>query len=390
VALASLLIAPLALGEIAAWDALDQQARTLFTQGRIADAESTMRQALQLAERRYGTQDTHVIGLVGDLALILKTQGKFVQAEALYLRAAAIVDKLPAGDALHAQSLRDLARAYVAEGKFADAESSYLQLIDWQLANSDPKRGDLANIEGELAGVYLKLGRKSDADRMMRRSFGDVGAPARADGMMPMLADVYTDDQKSAAVHIELARRRFLAIGDRCVGRAGGEMLRFFRHLTEIENLDVTLPADKVLTTIPPAQHQQLQRLLRDDVQKPAIDAAACESFAADLRQKRRDYETTEPAATKTLRAIYAGDEDMRIAKRDADLTSGCIKQAYSSGERGFDATRAWCECHTRAIKHNAGDTQIDAWLDALDTRSPPPWMAKALAEAQQCSVVGK
>lgn len=45
------------LSETATWDVLDQRARALYEQARVADAELTMRQALELAERRYGTQD---------------------------------------------------------------------------------------------------------------------------------------------------------------------------------------------------------------------------------------------------------------------------------------------------------------------------------------------
>jgi len=233
----------------------------------------------------------------------------------------------------------------------------------------------------------ISLADSDDADHMMRRSLGDRTDPVSANEMLLASSDIYSEEQKSAAVRVELARHRLSAIGDRCVSRDGGDVRRFVWHLTEIENLDVTLPADKVLATISTEQYQKLQGTIRNDTPYPAPDAVDCEEFDAELRRDHLVYYAIiEPAAAKILRAIYASDETMRIVKRDADLAAGCIKQAYNAGARAFAATRSQCECHTRAIKHNASDAQIDAWLAALDTKPWPDWMAKALTEAQQCS----
>ncbi|WP_386070172.1 tetratricopeptide repeat protein [Tahibacter sp. UC22_41] len=383
-------------------EALNDRARSLYQEGRYDEAAATLREALALVEKDYGPDDPEVARSLNNLALIYKAQQRYDDAEPLYRRAVVIADrKLGEDDPDRMKSAGDLARLYVAAGKYAAAEPLYLRVIAWQRRHVGPQYGDVADTEGALASVYAKLGRTEDADRLARRSFASVAAPARAQGLVPQPADAYGDAQKSAAVRFDLARRHLDGIGDHCVAGEHGEEFRFSLRSWQTDNLDASLPADRVLATIPAAQRQTLERQLDTNRRDPdGPNDALCDLYSRGLRNGSVDYAKTDADAARILRAIYASDETMRIAKRNADLATGCIKQHYSAGRRDFTPVRRYCDCQTAAITANADDAQIDAWLASLPDTAPKAgttdskalgttlqqaWVGKALKAAQRC-----
>ncbi len=200
---------------------------------------------------------------------------------------------------------------------------------------------------------------------------------------VPLSGD-YSDQQKSAAMSVEQARHHINTLGERCISHDNSDYtLRFLLHLTAIDNMDVTLPADKILATLTPALKEQLAQQLRHEVDPLEGTVAICESFKADLRQGRLDYAYTNPEQSKILRDIFASDETMRISKRDQDIKAGCMKNRYNNGARAFDETLGQCECMLTAIKRGASDPQIDSWLASLD--KTPPWWAVVITDIMQC-----
>jgi tetratricopeptide (TPR) repeat protein len=380
-------------------DELNDRAKSLYREGRYDEAAATMRQNLALVEKEHGPDASDVARSLNNLALIYKAMQRYDEAEPLYRRAMAIADKtLSEDDPDRMKSAGDLARLYVAAGNYAAAEPLYLRVIAWQRTHVGPQYGDVADTEGALASVYTKLGRSADAQRLAQRSFASVAAPARAQGLIPPLADVYSEELKSAAVRIDLARNRMNWLGDHCVSGGHGEDFRFFLRSWEVDNLDVSLPADAVLATLPAAQRQALQQRL-DSGKTPdaAPNAALCDLISRSLREGSLDYAKTDADAARVLRALYAKDEKMRITKRNADLSVGCLKQHYNTGARDFARAQRYCDCQTAAITANADDAQIDAWLadlpdgagGAVDGDAAkatlPAWMAKAMKAAQRC-----
>ncbi|HWU53101.1 MAG TPA: tetratricopeptide repeat protein, partial [Tahibacter sp.] len=375
-------------------DELNDRAKSLYREGLYDEAAATMRQNLALVEKEHGPDASDVARSLNNLALIYKAMQRYDEAEPLYRRAMAIADKtLSEDDPDRMKSAGDLARLYVAAGNYAAAEPLYLRVIAWQRTHVGPQYGDVADTEGALASVYTKLGRSADAQRLAQRSFASVATPARAQGLIPPLADVYSDAQKSAAVRFDLERRHVDWIGDHCVAGEHGEEFRFSLHSWQTDNLDASLPADRVLATIPAAQRQTLERQL--DTRKRDPDApnnALCDLYSRGLRNGSIAYAKLDADAAGILRAIYASDEPMRIARRNADLAAGCIKQHYNAGRRDFAQVRRYCDCQTAAITANADDAQIDAWLANLPDTTPTAGTtdSKALGATLQQAWVGK
>jgi tetratricopeptide (TPR) repeat protein len=61
---------------------------------RYADAESTYKRALVIAENKLGRDHTNIAELLNELAEVYRAEGHFVEAELLYERALAIEERV--------------------------------------------------------------------------------------------------------------------------------------------------------------------------------------------------------------------------------------------------------------------------------------------------------
>ena len=91
------------------WKALNANVESLYEQGNYADAVIPAQKSLTLAEK-LGPVHPDVATSLNNLALLYKTQGKYVQAEPMYKRSLTIRDKaLGPDDPDVANSLNNLA-----------------------------------------------------------------------------------------------------------------------------------------------------------------------------------------------------------------------------------------------------------------------------------------
>ena len=72
---------------------LNNQAQSLYTQGKYDEAEQLFRRVLEIDEKDLGQDHPDVAACLNNLALLLKTQGKYIEAEALNRRALSILEK---------------------------------------------------------------------------------------------------------------------------------------------------------------------------------------------------------------------------------------------------------------------------------------------------------
>jgi len=83
---------------------LDNLANLYRDQGRYSEAESLFVQALEITKKVYGQQHPSVAESLNSLALLYKNQGRYCQAEALYVQALEIRKKLLASGKNHPTS----------------------------------------------------------------------------------------------------------------------------------------------------------------------------------------------------------------------------------------------------------------------------------------------
>ena len=106
------------------WNALNQEAVSLYQKGQYDRAVVVARQALELAERTVGPGDPNTAASLNSLALLYATQGDYAKAEPLYKRALAIDEKALGPDHPSvATTLDNLAALYRVTDRHEEAEA---------------------------------------------------------------------------------------------------------------------------------------------------------------------------------------------------------------------------------------------------------------------------
>src|SRR5262249_22507825 len=112
---------------------LTNLALTLRAQGKYAEAEEPFRQALAILEKALPAGHPDLATSLNNLATTLHAQGQYAEAEKLYRQALAIREKaLPAGHPLLATSLNNLADTLYEQGQYAEAEKLHREAIRLQ------------------------------------------------------------------------------------------------------------------------------------------------------------------------------------------------------------------------------------------------------------------
>jgi tetratricopeptide (TPR) repeat protein len=135
------------------------------TQGRYAEAEPLYLKALAIREKELGKNHPSTATSYNNLASLYKTQGRYAEAEPLYLKALAIREKeLGENHPLTATSYNNLASLYKSQGRYAEAEPLYLKALairEKELGENHPLTAGSYN---NLAGLYESQGRYAEAE----------------------------------------------------------------------------------------------------------------------------------------------------------------------------------------------------------------------------------
>lgn len=112
-------------------DAMAILTSDLVKQGRYAEGEQVMRDALDIDAHAYTHANAHTAWHLNDLANVLAYEGKFDQAGVFYAKSLAIDQALaPAGALNEAISIGNLARLQFAQGAYAAAETGLRESIN--------------------------------------------------------------------------------------------------------------------------------------------------------------------------------------------------------------------------------------------------------------------
>jgi tetratricopeptide (TPR) repeat protein len=150
---------------------LDAHARILKTLGRYAEAEPLYRRALAIDEKALGLKHPDVATSLNNLAGLLYKQGKYVEAEPLYRRALAIGEKTLGPDhPAVATRLNNLAGLLEAQGKYVEAEPLYRRALAIGEKTLGTDHPDVATWLNNLAGLLRAQGKYVEAEPLYRRA----------------------------------------------------------------------------------------------------------------------------------------------------------------------------------------------------------------------------
>ena len=141
-----------------------------YQQGRFADARELLLGALKKAER-FGEGDPRLAQVLHRLGLVYKMQGNYAEAEASYLRALAIREKIlgPTHTDV-ASTLNNLAALYETQGNFTKAEPLYQRALAIRETTFGPNHYDVSTILNNLAFMYDAQGNYTEAEPLYQRA----------------------------------------------------------------------------------------------------------------------------------------------------------------------------------------------------------------------------
>jgi tetratricopeptide (TPR) repeat protein len=135
------------------------------SQGRYSEAEPLYLQALEIGRRSLPEDHPSLAIHLNNLAGLYRSQGRYSEAEPLYLQALEIDRRsLPEDHPSLATNLNNLAGLYQSQGRYSEAEPLYLQALEIDRRSLPEDHPYLATYLNNLALLYKSQGRYSEAE----------------------------------------------------------------------------------------------------------------------------------------------------------------------------------------------------------------------------------
>lgn len=202
--------------------ALNNLAQINAAQGHDDQAEPLYKRAVALLEKSLGLDTPEIAPELNNLAALYQRQGRFAEAEPLFKRALAIREKaLPHEHPDVGQSLNNLATLYVKQERYAEAEPLFQRALAIYQKVGGAEHPAVATLLNNIGQLDRDLGRDADAEAPIKRSLairekvlgGDHPDVARS---LNNLAGLYEHEQRYADA--EPLYRRALSIRERALG----------------------------------------------------------------------------------------------------------------------------------------------------------------------------
>jgi tetratricopeptide (TPR) repeat protein len=151
--------------EAALSSSLNYLAGLYKSQGRYSEAEPLYLQAVEIHRRSLPEDHPSLAIGLNNLAGLYYSQGRYSEAEPLFLQAVEIDRRsLPEDHPSLATRLNNLAGLYESQGRYSEAEPLYLQALEIGRRSLPEDHPSLAIDLNNLAGLYKSQGRYSEAE----------------------------------------------------------------------------------------------------------------------------------------------------------------------------------------------------------------------------------
>jgi tetratricopeptide (TPR) repeat protein len=328
------------------FEAMNSLAELYRQQDRLDEAEKTFRDAIAGAEALGPDASPLLARLTNNLGGLLKDKGNLADAESLTRRSLTLREAAPQPDPADLSvGTLNLAEIYRLEGNVAEAEPLYLKSIELAKKGLGDDHPDLATHYGQLGVLYRDMGRLDDARALSDKSIALLERTLGPDH--PLLAQALHDrgvletgaGKRDAALP---PLKRALAIREKAFGPNHPDVAATLVELPRAEAgtqpAQASAQLDRAITILDATQAYP----------ETAIDArtlrAGFERRRGDLAGAERDL-TAAAASVESLRprsgggevtraqflAKYAGVYDQLV---DMLLTRGRIGDAFTWSER--------------------------------------------------------
>ncbi|GLR89066.1 CHAT domain-containing tetratricopeptide repeat protein [Bradyrhizobium iriomotense] len=310
--------------------ALNNLAQVYAAQGHDDQAEPLYKRAVALLEKSLGLDTPEIAPELNNLAALYQRQQRFADAEPLFKRALAIREKtLPREHPDVGQSLNNLATNLVKQERYAEAEPLFQRaLVIYQKAGG-PEHPAVATLLNNLGQLYRDLNRDADAEAPIKRSLAIREKVLGADHpdvarSLNNLAGLYEHEQRYADA--EPLYRRGLSIRERALGPDHPDVA------TSTSNLAYFLQVSgRTAEALPLVQRTLANNRAQLRIALPILFAARQQQLLTDEKSldealaaiQRGTQSSAASAVNKLAVRLAAGSDRLaELVRRDQDLAA--------------------------------------------------------------------
>lgn len=299
-------------------------------QGRDDQAEPLYKRAIALMEKGTGQGSVEIAPLLNNLAALYQRQSRYAEAEPLFKRALTVREQALSREHPDVgQSLNNLATYYVKQQRHAEAEPLFRRALAIYQKVGGPEHPAVATVLNNIGQVDRDLNRDADAEAPIKRSLAirekvlgsDHHDVARS---LNNLAGLYEHQQRHAEA--EPLYRRALSIRERALGPDHPDVA------TSTSNLANFLQASgRTADALPFAQRTLAGNRAQLRVVLPILFAARQQRLLGDdkaldeaLAAIQRGTQSSAAAAVNKLAVRMAAGSDRlaELVRKDQDLAS--------------------------------------------------------------------
>jgi CHAT domain-containing protein/tetratricopeptide (TPR) repeat protein len=310
--------------------ALNNLAQIHADQGRDDQAEPLYTRAIALMEKGTGQGSVEIAPLLNNLAALYQRQSRFTEAEPLFKRALAVREQALSREHPDVgQSLNNLATYYVKQQRHAEAEPLFRRALSIYQKAAGPEHPAVATVLNNIGQVDRDLNRDAEAEAPIKRSLAireKVLGPDHPDVARSLnnLAGLYQHQQRHAEA--EPLYRRALSIRERAFGPDHPDAA------TSTSNLaDFLQATGRTADALPLAQRTLAANRAQLRVVLPILFAARQQSLLASdkalddaLGAIQRGTQSSAASAVNKLAVRLAAGSDRlaELVRRDQDLAA--------------------------------------------------------------------
>jgi CHAT domain-containing protein/tetratricopeptide (TPR) repeat protein len=193
----------------------------LKNQGDCLDAEGYYRRTQAIMEKTLGKSDANVAAVNNNLAEVYRLEGRYREAEPLFLEALEVLEKDPKRGLDFAASLNNLGLVYEAQGRLGEAEPKDDLALELRTRLLGPGHALVADSLNNLGQLRRDQGKYAEAAVLYRRALRIYNRGASEDtpesaATYANLGAVYSDQGRYAEA--EQQYRRALALDEKASG----------------------------------------------------------------------------------------------------------------------------------------------------------------------------
>ena len=314
--------------------ALNNLAQLYGEVGRDAEAEPMFKRAIAIMEKVVGLEAVDIAIELNNLAALYQRQQRYAEAEPLFKRALALSERsLPPNHPDIGRALNNLATNYEKQDRHAESEPLTRRALALYEKVAGPESPAVATLLSNLGQIVKAEGRFDEAEPIIKRSLmirekvlgRDHIDVARS---LNNLADLYQREQRFADA--EPLFQRALAIRERTVGPDHPDTVASVNNLASLYEAEGrsadALPLVQRTMAIGHAQAGTALAVLFDAEQKQLMPADKALDEALDIAQRGSQSAAASAVSKLAVRLAAGSDRLAELVRRDQDLASEAEK----------------------------------------------------------------